>query len=223
MAEDLSPPPGPSTLFAALAAIVLADDSQSSLLQRAVRAARDGLDRVDDVSIAVGRGRLTTPACTGPLARSGDLAQYASGQGPCFEALRSGGAVLVDDMTAETRWGYYTPHAIEAGIGSSLSLPLGGSAARPKASLNLYSRQRHTFRGAVIDTAVELAGLLTLMLANPGLYDGSAEATRAAVGRATGRLTADGSCTEAEAASELVRRVVTSGRSFDDVAAEVTA
>ena len=63
-----------------------------------------------------------------------------TGDGPCREALRTRTVVRVTDLETETRWGSYRDLAIQAGVRSSLSLPLivDNDAV---GALNVYSTQ----------------------------------------------------------------------------------
>jgi putative methionine-R-sulfoxide reductase with GAF domain len=89
-----------------------------------------------------GSGRTVT--YTGELAARGDERQYELDDGPCLQAMRSGQVVAVDDMAEEGRWGDYPRRAVEAGVRSSLSLPLAvGEAGR--GALNLYSSRPRAF------------------------------------------------------------------------------
>jgi len=69
-------------------------------------------------------GRGMTVTYSGELAARGDERQYELDDGPCLQSLRSGEVVAVADMAEEERWGKYPQRAVEAGVRSSLSLPL---------------------------------------------------------------------------------------------------
>lgn len=64
------------------------------------------------------------------VARSADSAvrldesQYSAGDGPCLTAIRQQAVVHVPDLINEHRWPSYSAAALEAGVGSSLSVPL---------------------------------------------------------------------------------------------------
>src|SRR3954470_16094140 len=67
-------------------------------------------------------GRGMTVTYSGDLAARGDERQYELDTGPCLEAMRTGRAVTVENMAAETRWGAYPQRAVDAGVRSSVSL-----------------------------------------------------------------------------------------------------
>ncbi|WP_164200617.1 GAF domain-containing protein [[Micrococcus luteus] ATCC 49442] len=75
-----------------------------------------------------------------------DETQYSSGDGPCLSAIRQQVVVHVPDLTKDHRWPAYTAAALEAGVGSSLAVPLvlEGEAI---AGLNLHSTRSHGFSG----------------------------------------------------------------------------
>ena len=78
-------------------------------------------------------------------------ARHTAGDGPRLSAIRNQVVVHVPDLTKEHRWAAYTAAALEAGVGSDLSvaLVLEGEA---EAGLNLYSTRSHGFTDEDIDT-----------------------------------------------------------------------
>lgn len=87
---------------------------------------------------ARGEGGPYTVASSNEVIYRLDELQYADGDGPCLEAMRTGVVVTVPDMLSETRWGPYPGQAAEIGVRSSLSYPLL-SRGRNLGALNLYS------------------------------------------------------------------------------------
>ncbi len=92
-------------------------------------------------------GRALTVATNDERAAHLDELQYAGGQGPCLQAMNTGEAVSVPDMTVETRWGDYPAHLLASGVRSSLSLPLNADGQQVGA-LNLYSSDLEAFDSA---------------------------------------------------------------------------
>ena len=76
-----------------------------------------------------------------------DAAQYVGG-GPCLEAAGVGSPRSVEDVLDEDRWQLYGQAAAAQGVGSSLSLPLGGAAGSTPGAINLYASDSHAFRDA---------------------------------------------------------------------------
>src|SRR4051812_13700149 len=104
-----------------LASLVLGDNSFEAVLQRATLVAKRSIAGADEVSVTMTRDSSpTTVASSGELAESVDERQYAAGHGPCLDAMATGQTHLVRDLRQESRWPDYVPHAIEAGVASSL-------------------------------------------------------------------------------------------------------
>jgi GAF domain len=85
------------------------------------------------VTIDTGRGRLEARLATDT--RSGRLAELEGtvGEGPCLEARRGSGPVLVADLAAlagQRRWPLFAPLAVEAGAGALFALPMCVGAIR---------------------------------------------------------------------------------------------
>ncbi|GAB2741880.1 hypothetical protein GCM10027174_14230 [Salinifilum aidingensis] len=89
--------------------------------------------------------------------------QYAAEDGPILEAMREHHPVLVSSTATERRWGEYPRHAREAGIGSSLTLPmLAGD--KPLGAITLYSSRPRAF------PEHHVLGTLVANLAATGLW-----------------------------------------------------
>jgi len=66
-----------------------------------------------------------------------DQRQYDAGEGPCFDAIRVGGALIIDDIRHEQRWPRYIAEAIPAGVTAQIGVQLH-HAGRTLGALNLY-------------------------------------------------------------------------------------
>jgi GAF domain-containing protein len=163
------------------------------------------------LTLARSTGGVTVHA-TGPLAQEADERQYEVDDGPCLQALREGVVVRVEDMPAEWRWGPYPELAAQAGVRSSLSLPLDVEG-RTRGALNLYSTRPAAF-GAEDEAeagrwAAQAAGALAVALR---IADGDDRAdqllggldTRTMIGQAIGLVMAQERCT-ADQAFALLR------------------
>src|SRR5215217_5666482 len=69
--------------------------------------------------------RSRTVASSDALAARADEIQYAQGEGPCLEAVRTGAVVDAPDLATDDRWGNYRSYALAQGVRSVLSTPLG--------------------------------------------------------------------------------------------------
>jgi GAF domain-containing protein len=152
-----------------------------------------------------GQGRTVT--YSGELAARGDERQYELDDGPCLEALRSGRMVTVMDMAEERRWGLYPQRAVEAGVRSSLSLPLT-VGERGRGALNLYASHPHAFTDTDVQAgqswAGQASGALSVawrMAEREATVDNLTQGmvTRQVIGQAVGLLMVQRRCTAQEA------------------------
>lgn len=75
------------------------EESPPATLERLVEIAPDFFPHCHYVGVSlVERGVIHTPAASTEELRQLDEAQYALGQGPCFEAIRSTPTVAVEDL-----------------------------------------------------------------------------------------------------------------------------
>lgn len=102
-------------------------------------------------------------ACSDPVARRIDEAQYRIDDGPCLRAMRAGEVVTIADTAAEERWPEFKDEAKAAGVRSCLAVPLStdrrGAESESIGSLNLYSRVPSAFGETEIQRAREFAGI----------------------------------------------------------------
>ena len=123
-----------------------AEDGLDGLLQRIVDLGAEEIDRCDGVSMMlIGRGGgISTPAFSSITARDSDLAQFATDEGPCLEAIREHEVVIIDDLHAEARWPDYRQRALALGVRSMMGVRLFVTADTIGA-LAFYSQQPHAF------------------------------------------------------------------------------
>lgn len=152
-------------------------------------------------------GRGVTVVHSGQLAARGDERQYELDDGPCLEAMRTGRVVSVADMSVEGRWGAYPERAVEAGVRSSLSLPLT-IGDRGRGALNLYSTRPRVFTEGDARTAESWAAQASGALSVAWRMAEGEEAvdhlnrgmiSRQVIGQAVGLLMAQRRCTADEA------------------------
>jgi GAF domain-containing protein len=175
--------------------------------------------------------RPVTVACTSSLAARADERQYDVDDGPCLQAMREGVVVRVDDMPAEIRWGPYPALAAQAGVRSSLSLPLVVEE-RSHGALNLYSTVPDAFGGDDEKTAgrwaAQAAGALAVALR---IADGDDQVdalrggldTRTTIGQAVGLLMAQERCSAQQAFTLLKHSSQRRNVKLRDVAASLVA
>jgi putative methionine-R-sulfoxide reductase with GAF domain len=176
-------------------------------------------------------GRGMTVTYSGELAARGDERQYELDDGPCLQSMRTGSVVAVTDMAQEERWGRYPQRAVEAGVRSSLSLPLV-VGEQGRGALNLYSSRPNAFTAADERIGASWAGQACGALSvawrmadrdqavddlNQGMV------TRQVIGQAVGLLMAQRRCTAAEAFTLLRGASQRSNEKLRDVAARMIA
>jgi GAF domain-containing protein len=185
-----------------------------AFLTEAARLAADVISPAAACGITLRRnGRAVTVATSSLLAAQVDEIQYGADEGPCLDSLNTGLVVRVDDLSVETRWDRYRPHALVHGVLSSLSLPLA-VAGRPAGAINLYSTQRKGFPEEARAHAAAFAGqcsaALTVALRLTDQHQLhqqliEAMAARSTIDQALGILMSQQRCT-AGAAFDLLRQ-----------------
>lgn len=160
-----------------------------------------------------------------------DESQYSNGDGPCLSAIREQVVVHVPDLSYEDRWPAYTAAALEAGVGSSLSVPLvlEGEA---EAGLNLYSTRSHGFTRddiSMVETysyhaskALRLAVRIS-QLAEAKTNLTAALESRTTIDLATGAIMAQNRCSQETAMTILKIASSTRNVKLRDIAASVVA
>lgn len=94
---------------------------------RVTRVALDSVPGCAHASISLVRQHapVTTVAPTDDVPRQVDAIQYATGQGPCLEAIRDEEIVLLDDLATDARWPVFAARAVaETGVRSMLAARL---------------------------------------------------------------------------------------------------
>ena len=132
------------------------------VLAHVVRLAAAALPRAEQVSLTVpAPDGWVTAAATGPLAREVDAVQYDAGEGPCLAAARQRRAVLVADLTTETRWpAFRSRMSGHSAVRSMLSVPVT-TAPGMTGSLNVAAAAPRAFDDleGVASAFAALAGL----------------------------------------------------------------
>ncbi|MET0467337.1 MAG: GAF and ANTAR domain-containing protein [Aeromicrobium sp.] len=145
----------------------------------------------DDAGIMLvhSRTRIETAASTSDrVSRSHEL-QRELDEGPCLDALESGGSFLCSDVQTDDRWPLWGPAAAELGIHSAMSVLLE-TRERRYGSLNLYADRPGAFDGNDLATAMIFARHASVALANAHQEQGLLTAidARKVIGQAQGIL-----------------------------------
>lgn len=135
------------------------------------------------------RTRIETAAATSDrVTRSHEL-QRELGEGPCLDALESGGSFLSPDVQTDERWKRWGHAVAELGIHSAMSVLLE-TRDRRYGSLNLYADRANAFDANDLATATIFARHASVALANAHQEQGLLTAidARKVIGQAQGIL-----------------------------------
>ncbi|HET6815744.1 MAG TPA: GAF and ANTAR domain-containing protein [Mycobacteriales bacterium] len=158
-----------------------------------------------------------------------DQTQYRHEHGPCLDSARVGHRVLIEDMYADARWPEFTSAANNAGVRSSLSVPLPVQR-HVVGALNVYALQSQLFKDERVQLAEQFASYAAVAIGNTTLYLTSAKlatqmqeamTSRAVIEQAKGILMAAHKCGPDEAFSRLTRLSQQSHKKLREVAAEL--
>jgi GAF domain-containing protein len=231
LARTLAPLPNDpidaTDAFSELGRIKLSDTDLVGVLGRIAELAKQTLRDAAEVSVTLIRPTgPQTAAFTGQLAIELDEYQYEQGHGPCLSAAQKGDTFVITDMATETRWPDWTPRALRAGAGSSLSigLPIKESV---NGALNVYSTKVGAFDEDTVLLAQTFVGYALVALANAHLYDTTANLasnlqaamdSRAIIEQAKGIIMGERRCSSVEAFAILAKLSSDSNRKLRDVA-----
>lgn len=130
-----------ATALAQMARDLLAQDSLQQTLDRIVRHAVGLVQGCESAGIMILQGgRVHTLAATDDVVLTSDRIQGEVGQGPCFDAVRTGAeSYRIENLNDHAeRWPRYAPRARELGIGSMLGFKLF-TEEQNLGALDLYS------------------------------------------------------------------------------------
>lgn len=172
----------------------------------------------------VHRRRIHTTAASSPLARAGDQAQYATGQGPCLDALAKHEIVVLNDPEHDGCWPAYQQQALLLGIHSQVAFRLF-MVEETMGALNLYSRDVDAFddRSMLIGYAFATHAAIAIRaaLTESGLR--TAIASRDVIGQAKGLLMAHFQLPESMALEVLRECSQHSNRRLRELAEEIAS
>lgn len=120
---------------------------------------------------------MFTGAASSQLAIEADLVQYGVDEGPCLASAEERSVVRIDVLAHDERFEHFAPGAVERGVASVLSIPLG-TDERSVGSLNLYSRTPQAFTDETAAPLGDLVAYATDLIAPSPMYEASVEALR---------------------------------------------
>ncbi|MFC6880825.1 MULTISPECIES: GAF and ANTAR domain-containing protein [Actinomadura] len=174
-----------------------------------------------------------TAASSDALARKVDEVQYELRHGPCLHSMRTGQRVLLNDLRHADEWTDYAAHALEHGVGASLSVPLHpGRDTGAQGALNLYAPVADAFGPDQIRRAERYAQVVSGAVAVAIRIAGQAAltanlqtalASRAAIDQAIGVIMARRRCPPGQAFEILRQTSQNTNVKLRDVAAALLA
>ena len=176
------------------------------------------------ISLEARRGLLETRSATDELPSRVAEVQSDTGEGPCFESIRSRAPVRVDDLAAEQRWSQFTAKIGAEPFASMISVPLmvGREAI---GSLSVYSPEAGVFDADAEEMGLVLANHAAVAIAGAREEEGLLQALdhRDLIGQAKGILMERHKVTADEAFRLLVRASQSLNVKLRDLAAELAA
>jgi GAF domain-containing protein len=154
-----------TTGLSQLASLLLSVESVGEALQHLARMAVVVVPDGPSCSITVKRhGRFTTIVHAGPAHPSLTDLQYESSEGPSLDAIRTGSPVVVQDLTAEQRWGEFPQRAAAGGVYGVCVFPLEASG-EVIGALGLYAHKPDVFPEPVLQIAGQFVEPAAVLLA----------------------------------------------------------
>ena len=216
-----------------LSGVLFGEQTIDALLDMVVELARASIATADWVSVSLlvspGRKDFETRSATSTEVRELDATQYATGRGPCVQAIRSGQVVNAVLAEETERWPEFTEQSLAEGAGSVLSTPL---RVRDDVigALNVYSSRPVHADTDQLEAAALFASKASIVLANGIAFMSKdllnrqleeAIATRDLIGQAKGILMAQRGVDADEAFDVLRRASQHLNRKLRDVARDV--
>lgn len=121
------------------------------------------IDGCDHAGVVVDDGEVTTLAVTSSLAAELDALQQHLGEGPCLDAMATGGFVHSSDLAAGSPWAAWGPAAAAAGVRSTLVLAFNSDR---RGALSCYGASPAAFSVIERGKALVLATLAGLAMSS---------------------------------------------------------
>lgn len=210
--------------LAEAARTINAPASYEETLQAIVDAAPGTVPGFSHVSVTVAdrRGKAETTVGSDERVLEFDQHQYDAGEGPCYDAIAVGGALVADDIRHEQRWPRYIAAAIPAGVTAQMGVQLH-HAGRTLGALNLYKTTGPGIDPDALGIAEVFATHAALALARSRTEEHLTRAlsTRKAIGQAIGIVMERYQINEARAFAFLVRASAADNIKLRDIAQEL--
>ena len=207
----------------------------SPTLLHAVTACAEVLSAIGaGLAITGDSGVLEPLLASDPEAGELEELQFALGEGPGRDAIRTDAPVLESDLAgvaAGQRWPAFAAAGAERGVRGTFAFPIGAGAAKVGV-LSVYRRQAGPLRsGQLADALVFADAVFVLTLDHrrglsadlDAMIEVAFTARRAEVHQAAGRIAAQQSISVTDAFALLRAHAYSSGRSLQEVATDVMA
>ena len=179
---------GLAAALADLSALPAAEPDRQRLLPRMATLVRRAIPGADWVSITVGSPmdpqRLGSDSVE---AQDFDGRQVRAGEGPCWDAYRTGTVVVADDVTADPRWPRLARLAQDSEVRSVIAVPVREEGATTGA-LNVFARRTGAIGPAgqriAVLAAAAVAGILRNVAERESMQELAANLERALTSRA---------------------------------------
>lgn len=179
-----------------LSSLLESDDALNDTLDCIAQLPVNAIPGCDSAGVTVrSGGKATTAAASNDFTLAIDEIQYATGQGPCLEALETGEFREIKSVSEEERWPEFVTRAAEKGFGSNLSFPLKANGS--VGALNIYAKTEYAFDENSIAIGEVFARQASIALRNAHTYVAARELaenlneairTRDMIGQAKGIL-----------------------------------
>jgi len=216
--------------MAELGGVLLSEQTLDDLLELIVSLARSSLGGADGVSVSLlEAGVPITTNSSDDVVRELDGVQYASDEGPCIDAMKTGTQVQVALAEETDRYPHFSPAAMQRFMTGILSTPLK-VLEETTGALNVYSASVARFGEEDADIAGRFAAQASILLANAAAYAAAvrksdqlqlALQSRDLIGQAKGILMERNRCSAEEAFDMLRRTSQHANRKLTSVAEEV--
>ncbi len=178
-------------------------------------------------------GQQSTVCTSDELAARGDLLQLELGEGPHWDVLSSGKAVLCPDLSAaiQQQWPAFSAAAVESGMVGVFSFPMTLGAITVGA-VDLYTRTPRVLEPREVSLALTMASQVAAAAVRRAMLSANdhdsveaamAPALRLEVHQATGMIQAQLDTNATNAFSRLRAHAFVTGRDIEDIARDVVA
>jgi GAF domain-containing protein len=149
---DHARPPRADEALERFSRLALREQPMPDLLEQLVELTASVMPAGSETAVSLDVEGALIGTATGARARRLDAAQFADGGGPGVHAARTGVIIEVSDTRTEQRWPEHGRRAVDAGVLSTLSIPVSVDASAVGA-LTVFAPEANAFDDALRWTA----------------------------------------------------------------------